>query len=144
MGDSVMPEEPKQEDKDARESEDNVLWDKSNWNKIKGFFLDNPTLALTLLYLYVTAVGMLYSAVLYGRFGINIFDYSEIADFLLAAGKNPKALLFTGAQILAICAALYWSRKRAVLQMTRRRRLDPEPEINYEKYLKSLRAMYAR
>lgn len=68
----------------------------NRWGKIKGFFLDNPTLALTLLYLYVTAVGMLYSAVLYRKFGINIFDYAEIADFLLAALKNPEAILQTG------------------------------------------------
>jgi hypothetical protein len=44
------------------------------WDKIKGYLLDNPTLALTLLYLYVTAIGMSYSAVLYASFGINIFD----------------------------------------------------------------------
>src|SRR5829696_7361484 len=69
------------------------------WDKIKGYLLDNPTLALTLLYLYVTAVGMLYAAVLYGRFGINIFDYSEIPDFLLAAFKNPILLLGTGFQV---------------------------------------------
>jgi len=69
------------------------------WDKIKGYLLDNPTLALTLLYLYVTAVGMLYAAVLYGRFGINIFDYSEIPDFLLAAFKNPIVLLLTGFQV---------------------------------------------
>src|SRR5215213_5447662 len=113
MGASGMTEGPKRQDKDARESEedkfweelvreeinwdkiiwDKINWDKINWDKIKGYFLDNPTLALTLLYLYVTAVGMLYSAVLYGRFGINIFDYSEIADFLLAAFKNPVSFL---------------------------------------------------
>ena len=74
------------------------------WDKIKGYLLDNPTLALTLLYLYVTAVGMLYAAVLYGRFGINIFDYSEIPDFLLAAFKNPIVLLVTGFQVVLFYA----------------------------------------
>jgi hypothetical protein len=69
----------------------------------KEFFLANPTVVLSLLYLYVTAIGMLYSAVLYGRFGINVFDYSEIADFLLAAFKNPVALLSGG--LLAVMGA---------------------------------------
>jgi hypothetical protein len=77
------------------------------WDKIKGYLLDNPTLALTLLYLYVTAVGMLYSAVLYGRFGINIFDYSEIADFLLAAFKSPIALVAAGIQVALLYMMTY-------------------------------------
>ena len=73
------------------------------WDKIKGYLLDNPTLALSLLYLYVTAVGMLYSMVLYLHFEINVFEYSEITDFLLAAFKNPRALViaaFTGAGVV--------------------------------------------
>jgi hypothetical protein len=44
------------------------------------------------LYLYVTAMGLLYSVALYARFGINILDYSEISDFLLAALNNPIVL----------------------------------------------------
>ena len=55
--------------------------------------LNHATLVLTLLYLYAAAIGMIYSGVLYGRFGINIFDYSEIGDFLLAAFKNPIVFL---------------------------------------------------
>jgi hypothetical protein len=84
MGVSGMAEEPTQEN--------------NRWDEIKGFFLDNPTLALTLAYLYVTAIGMLYSAVLYGRFGINIFEHSEIVDFILAAFKNPIAILLGALQ----------------------------------------------
>jgi hypothetical protein len=87
---------------DASERDDNGTQrfeENSRWDKIKGFFLDNPTLVLTLLYLYVTAIGMVYSASLYGRFGINIFDYSEIGDFLLSAFKNPIALIYAGAQV---------------------------------------------
>ena|SRR5215204_563364 len=91
---SSMTEEPKQEDMDAQESEERSRGDKTN-----GFVSDNPTLVLTLLYLYVTGIGMLYSALLYRRFGINIFDYSEIADFLLAAFKNPIALLVVVVQV---------------------------------------------
>jgi len=75
----------------------------------KEFFLANPTVVLSLLYLYVTAIGMLYSAVLYGRFGINVFDYSEIGDFLLAAFKNPVAFL-SGVLLAAVGAALLYYR----------------------------------
>lgn len=123
-----MAKEPKREDKDARETGEKNLWDKikgysrafdeflrehrldnigilRRWDKIKGYLLDNPTLALTLLYLYVTAIGMFYSAVLYGSFGINIFDYSEIPDFLLAAFKAPAAFVFAGLQFSLLPAA---------------------------------------
>jgi hypothetical protein len=87
MGDSGMTEEPKRQEEEAQESEENNRWD-----KIKEYLFNNPTFVLTLLYLYGTAFGMLYSAVLYGSFGINVFEYSELVDFLLAAFKNPLAL----------------------------------------------------
>jgi hypothetical protein len=90
MGVSGMTEEPKRQEKEAQESEEN-----SRGDKMKEYFFDNPTLALTLLYLYVTATGMLYSVVLYGSFGINILDYSEIIDFLLAGFKVPTILIST-------------------------------------------------
>jgi hypothetical protein len=89
----------------------------------KEFFLANPTVVLSLLYLYVTAIGMLYSAVLYGRFGINVFDYSEIADFLLAAFKNPVAFL-SGGLLAGVGAALLYYRASAV-----RRRVQVEESI---------------
>ena len=61
--------------------------------QVKDFLGKNPTFVLTLLYLYATAIGMYYSAALYSKFGINIFDFAEMADFLLATFKNPIALL---------------------------------------------------
>jgi hypothetical protein len=60
---------------------------------------DNPTLVSSLLYLYVTGTGILYSFILYRQFRINIFDYSEIGDFLLAGLRNPLALLFVAFQV---------------------------------------------
>jgi hypothetical protein len=87
MGDSGVTEEPKQKDENAQGNEEKG----SIWSKVAKVFSDNPTIVVTVLYAYVTGVGMIYSAALYGRFGINVFDYSEIADFLLAAFKNPVA-----------------------------------------------------
>jgi|SRR5215211_387871 hypothetical protein len=118
MGVSGMAEEPTQEN--------------NRWDEIKGFFLDNPTLALTLAYLYVTAIGMLYSAVLYGRFGINIFDHSEIVDFILAAFKNPIAILLGALQGAALALSYYvvmpvmrwWRAKRMILEPEQEERLS--------------------
>lgn len=79
--------ETKQEDSVVQGTEENY-----RWGKIARYLFDNLTSALTLLYIYVTAIGMIYSWVLYGRFEINIFDYSEVGDFLLAAFKIPAGL----------------------------------------------------
>jgi hypothetical protein len=92
LGDFGMTEEPKQQNRNA-EGNGQI---NTPWSQVKDFFSKNPTFGTTLLYIYVTGVGIVYSAVLYGRFGINIFDYSEIGDFLLAAFKNPIAFLSAG------------------------------------------------
>jgi hypothetical protein len=104
MGDSGVTEEPKRQDRDAQRDEQK----NTRGGKVVEFFRNNPTLVLTLLYLYVTAIGLIYSWVLYRRFGINIFDYSEISDFLLAAFKNPLVFVYVGAQ--GVFVLLPWLR----------------------------------
>jgi hypothetical protein len=84
-----MAEEPKKEGKGNQGSDQKD----NSWGYLKEFFLANSTVVLSVLYVYVTAVGMLHSATLYRNFGITIFDFSEIGDFLLAAFKKPLALL---------------------------------------------------
>jgi hypothetical protein len=37
----------------------------------------------------ITFVGIIHSWVFYRQFGINVFDYAELVDFLLAGLKNP-------------------------------------------------------
>ena len=56
---------------------------------IGNFFRDHPAIAGSLLYLQVTTVGVVYSWSLFRQFRINIFDYAETNDFLLAAFKDP-------------------------------------------------------
>jgi hypothetical protein len=43
------------------------------------------------MYVLVTAIGIIYSGILYQRFGINIFDFAEMNDLLLAAFKDAFA-----------------------------------------------------
>src|SRR5215216_3918889 len=101
-----MAEEPKQ-DRGVKE-----IFRKS-WGTGKEFSRQNPTLATllatlvaSLLYLYVTGIGLFYSWFLYRRFGINIFDYSESSDFLLAALKNPGALILIAIQAVGVLGLL--------------------------------------
>ena len=105
---------------ESKSADENVPGPEENgrWYKIGSFLLKNPTFALTLSYVYITAVGLVYSAVLYGSFGINILDYSEIADFLLAAFKNPITLFYSGFGFFGAAYFLFAARflRRRALQ----------------------------
>jgi hypothetical protein len=67
------------------------------------FVLTNVTIIVSFLYLFVTGVGIFSSYILYRQFEINIFDYAETGDFLLAAFKSPSAvtnIAFTAAALV--------------------------------------------
>ncbi len=51
----------------------------------------HPGLVLTGGYLAATAVGMLSSWTFYSHFGINVFHYAQLSDFILVSFRNPLA-----------------------------------------------------
>lgn len=54
---------------------------------------EHPTLLLTLIYVALTAIGLIYDWWFFRYFRINILDYSETSDFLLAAIRRPLVIL---------------------------------------------------
>jgi hypothetical protein len=54
---------------------------------------ENIGLMLTLGYLFLTALGMFHRALVFLMFRINVFDYAEPSDFLLAALRDPLIIL---------------------------------------------------
>ncbi|NNF14492.1 MAG: hypothetical protein HKN72_14785 [Gemmatimonadetes bacterium] len=60
---------------------------------ISAFAREHPGLLLSGGYLAATGVGMLSSWTYYSRFGIDIFAYAQLSDFLIAAVRNPMATL---------------------------------------------------
>lgn len=54
---------------------------------------DHPTLLFTMVYLALTFVGMIHDLWFYFYFRINILDFSETSDFLLAAMRNPLVIV---------------------------------------------------
>lgn len=56
---------------------------------------EHPTLLLTLVYLGLTFVGMIHDLWFYFYFRINILDFSDTNDFLLAAIRNPLVILLS-------------------------------------------------
>lgn len=53
----------------------------------------NPALAFTLGYLLLTVIGVAYTWALYRRFGVNVLDYAETTDFLVAVAREPLVIL---------------------------------------------------
>ena len=69
--------------------------------RLYAFVREHPGLVLSGGYLSATAIGMLSSVTYYGRFGVNIFHYAQLSDFIVAAVRNPLA---TAAIVAAIPA----------------------------------------
>ena len=61
---------------------------------------------LTLGYLFLTAIGMFHRALVFYMFRINVFDYAEPSDFLLAALRDPLIVLVCIAPVPLL--ALYY------------------------------------
>jgi hypothetical protein len=58
-----------------------------------GIVKENWAWAAPLIYIYVTIVGMLQAWFQFHAFGINVFEFSEINDFLMAAFREPNSFL---------------------------------------------------
>jgi hypothetical protein len=57
------------------------------------FVSQQPGVVVSGVYLLSSAIGMLDSWCYYRRFGIDVFLYSDLADFLLASFRSPTAWL---------------------------------------------------
>ena len=56
----------------------------------------------SLAYLLIVIVGMLFDYSYYDKFSINIFEYADILDFLLAPAKNSMLIFFAIGSILVV------------------------------------------
>ena len=70
----------------------------------------------TIGYFSIVVVGMMFDYQYYTNFGINIFEYSDILDFLLAPAKNLEVILFAFASALFVYLLFkidsIWQKKR--------------------------------
>lgn len=57
------------------------------------YFANHPAIVVTIFYVLITIIGLIYSWSFYNRFDLNIFDYAELNDFLLAAFKNENTII---------------------------------------------------
>ncbi|MDH3908826.1 MAG: hypothetical protein OEU83_07330, partial [Gammaproteobacteria bacterium] len=57
--------------------------------RLLSFFREHPAVLVSALYVAASVVGMFYSWAYLRRFGINVFNYAQISDFLLASLREP-------------------------------------------------------
>ena len=70
---------------------------------VQKIFKEHPALMVSAFYVAASVIGMFYSWAFLRHFGINVFNYAQISDFLLASLKEP----FTwGLVILAVVLVL--------------------------------------
>ena len=74
---------------------------RDNW--LHPIFREHPALLVSALYVAASTIGIFYSWAYLHRFGINVFNYAQLSDFLLASLKEP----FTWV-LVALAAALVY------------------------------------
>jgi hypothetical protein len=87
----------------------------------------HPAIAVTLAYLYVSTIGVVYLWGLFTAFGLNVMDFAETNDFLLAAFKEPRVFAYAvGITLFSLSSLAWWVRSR---RLWAERRKAPVPDI---------------
>lgn len=63
--------------------------DTSRQSWFRKTLVDQPALFISVLYLFASLIGLVYSWAFLRSFGIDVMQYSEVGDFLLASLKEP-------------------------------------------------------
>ena len=63
---------------------------------------EHPALAASAIYVLASAVGMLFSWEFLLRFGINVFNFAQIGDFLIASLREPMTWLLVVFAVLLV------------------------------------------
>jgi hypothetical protein len=74
----------------------------SSW--IRRMLVEHPAFLVSGLYLVASLIGLVYSWAFLRAFGINVFRYAEISDFLLASLKEPFTWILA---VLAVALVLF-------------------------------------
>lgn len=72
---------------------------------------EHPALLVSMIYVVASAIGMFYSWSYLRRFGINVFHFAQIGDFLLVSFKEPFTWLIVMAASTLIALDTWLSRR---------------------------------
>jgi hypothetical protein len=72
---------------------------------------EHPALAVSAIYLLASLIGMMFSWAYLRQFGINVFRYAEVGDFLIASLKEPFTWALALLALLLVMMDNAWSRR---------------------------------
>lgn len=75
----------------------------------KELFRQHPALIVSLGYIITSLIGMMFSWQFFKNFDVNIFDYAEITDFLMAALREPMSIVLALGGVLVTLLVWMWS-----------------------------------
>jgi hypothetical protein len=94
---------------------------------------------ITISYILAVGIGMLFNFQKYSEFGINIFDYADVFDFLIAPFSDFKILIFTIISLtfsyLIFKLDILWKRKFPKSYSKHNFRLDKKIWYNSFRYI---------
>jgi hypothetical protein len=79
--------------------------------RIATVFREHPALIATGFYVLASFVGMFWSWAYLWHFGINVFNYAQVSDFLLASLKEPFTWLLVVLAVIMVQADNAYSRR---------------------------------
>lgn len=68
-------------------------------NSWPGRLADNPGVLLSLGYLVVSLLGLAFSWALLREFGLNVFSFADVTDFLMAAFREPMTFVLAASAL---------------------------------------------
>lgn len=74
-------------------------------------FREHPALLVSAFYVAASAIGMFYSWAYLRNFGVNVFNYAQISDFLLASLKEPFTWALVVLAVLMVLSDNAYSRR---------------------------------
>lgn len=78
---------------------------------LASLFRKHPALLISALYVVASTIGMLFAWDYLRRFGINVFNYAQIGDFLLASLKEPMTWGLVIFAVLLVALDNFMSRR---------------------------------
>ena len=94
-------------------------------------FREHPALLVSALYVAASVVGMFWSWAYLRQFGINVFNYAQVTDFLIASLKEPFTWVLVVVAILLVKADNAFSRRVEKRASTRRFRWYASPRYRF-------------
>jgi hypothetical protein len=71
--------------------------------RVPNWLRENPGLLLSVVYLSLSAVGLLYQYLFFRRFKLNVLEFSDAADFLMVVVREPLTIAMA-----SLGLAFYW------------------------------------